>query len=148
MKLWKQFVAIGLATAVACVFSTEVIAEEAPKIPGAGSGSSSHENFVEGTLDKYDSVLNKLTIKGIDEDRMTLDAVPSLKAKDGSRRVPMATVKQGQKIRVSYIEKGKKKVAKDVEVVKDAEEHETAKKEKGDKGEKESATPKIPGADK
>jgi hypothetical protein len=48
-----------------------------------------------------------------------------------------------------YTEKGKKKIAKDVEVVKD--EAESEKKEKGDKsdkGDKESATPKIPGADK
>ena len=149
MKSWKLCLAYGLATIVACGWIARSQAEETPKIPGAGSGPSSHESVIEGTLEKYDPVLNKLTIKGIDEDKMTLDAVASLKAKDGSRRIPMATVKQGQKIRVMYTEKGKKKIAKDVEVVKD--EAESEKKEKGDKsdkGDKESATPKIPGADK
>ena len=148
MKFWKLYLAYGLAMVMVCGWIARLHAEEAPKIPGSGSGPSSHESVIEGTLDKYDPVLNKLTIKGIDEDRMTLDAVPSLKAKDGSRRIPMATVKQGQKIRVVYAEKGKKKLAKDVEVVKDEEEREPAKKEKGDKGDKDSATPRIPGADK
>src|ERR1041385_4325552 len=117
MKSWKNYLAWSLVVAVVSFGAARVNAEEVPKIPGAGSGSSTHESVIEGTLEKYDSVLNKLSIKGIGDDKMTLDAVPSLKAKDGTRRVPMATVKQGQKIRVVYSEKGKKKVAKDVEVV-------------------------------
>lgn len=135
--IWIGLLVLALAGGVGSL-------QAEPKIPGAGSGSSASENVIEGTLDKYDSTLNKLTIKGIDEDRMTLDAVPSLKAKDGTKRVPMATVKQGQKIRVIYVEKSKKKLAKDVEIVRDEESEEPTpkkEKEKDDKGD-----PKIPGA--
>ncbi len=145
MKLGKLFWAACTIGAVLCVRTIGLNGEETPKIPGAGSGSSQRESIIEGTLDKYDPVLNKLSIKGIDEDRMTLDAVPSLKAKDGTRRVPMATVKQGQKIRVIYTEKNKKKIAKDVEIVKSEEESTAPKKEKGEKS-SEPDTPRIPGA--
>ncbi len=150
MKSWSTGSAIVLTVAVLCAGSAPLMAQETPKIPGAGSGGmSAHESVIEGTLDKYDSVLNKLTIKGIDEDRMTLDAVPSLKAKEGTHRIPMAIVKQGQKIRVIYTEKGKKKIAKDVEIVKDEELPENgtkkAKPERPEKG--DAGTPRIPGAD-
>lgn len=147
MKFWKLCLACGLATMMVCGWIARLHAESSAKIPGTGSGSSSQENVIEGTLEKYDPVLNKLTLKGIDEDRMTLDAVASLKAKDGTRRIPMGMIKKGQKIRVEYTEKGKKKIAKDVEVVKGEGETEAAKKEKGLKDDKETATPKIPGAD-
>ena len=143
MRLWKLCLVDCLAGAVLCVRSVGLNAAEAPKIPGAG-GSAQHESAIEGTLEKYDPVLNKLTIKGTDEEQTVLDAVQSLKAKDGSRRVPMATVKQGQKIRVIYAEKNKKKIAKDVEIVKNEEEAAPSKKEKG--GKSETTTPKIPGA--
>jgi hypothetical protein len=133
-----------VAGAVLCVRSVGLDAAESPKIPGAGGSTSQNESMIEGTLEKYDPVLNKLTIKGIDEERMTLDAVQSLKAKDGTRRVPMATIKQGQKIRVNYAEKGKKKIAKDVEIVRNEEEPTASKKEKSEKS--ETAAPKIPGA--
>jgi len=152
MKSWNNSFLCVLVVAIVGSGSVIALAEESPKIPGAGSGSGSsmHESIIEGTLDKYDPVHNKITIKGIDEDRMTLDAIASLKAKEGTRRMPMAMVKQGQKIRVIYTEKGKRKIAKDVEVVKDEEVTETSsKQDKSDKpGKSDSETPSIPGADK
>jgi hypothetical protein len=139
MKTYVTYLAVG--SLLAFVWLPIGRAEEGARIPGAGSGPGIHESIIEGTLDKYDSTLNKLTIKGIDEDKMTLDAVPSLKAKDGNRRVPMATVKTGQKIRVTYSEKNKKRIAKDVELVKEESDETGSKKEKPGKDE-----PRIPGA--
>jgi hypothetical protein len=147
MKNVVMVVAILSALVAATTWPSTARAEDTPKIPGAGPGGSSggHESVIEGTLDKYDSTLNKLTIKGIDEDKMTLDAVPSLKAKDGTKRLPMATVKLGQKIRVFYAEKNKKKIAKDVEIVRDEEEQSSGKKEK-EKEKSGKDEPVIPGA--
>jgi hypothetical protein len=145
MKLLKRFGVSLMVMAVVVAGITAVRAESTPKIPGAGpGGSSASESVIEGTLDKYDSTLNKLTIKGIESDKMTLDAIPSLKAKDGTRRIPMAMIKQGQKIRVIYAEKNKKKIAKDVELVRDDDEEPTQTPKK-DKEKEEKGEAKIPG---
>lgn len=137
-------VAVAIVS-LAAGYAPSMLADDA-RIPGAGGGSSNQEKIIEGTLEKYDLTLNKITIRGIGEDRMTMDAVRSLKAKDGTKRVPMATVKPGQKIRVYYVEKGDKKLAKDVEVVhKSPDEESTSPGPKKDK-ESSEELPKIPGA--
>ena len=120
MKIVKVSAAIAGVFAVVCAVAATLQAGDAPRIPGAGTGSSTVESIIEGSLEKYDSVLNTLTIRGIDDDKMTLEAVRALKAKDGTRRIPMGMVKQGQKIRVFYVDKGGKKTARDVELVHDA----------------------------
>jgi len=99
MKSWKNYLAWSLVVAVVSIGAARADAEEVPKIPGAGGGSSTHDSVIEGTLDKYDSVLNKLSIKGIGDDKMTLDAVPSLKAKGRHPSRPDGYVKQGRNTR-------------------------------------------------
>lgn len=122
MKSNRMFWTVLVVAGIFGICRLEEAGGESARIAGAGGKSSFAESIVEGSLEKYDSVLNKLIVRGIDDDKMTLDAVRSLKAKDRDKRIPMGMVKQGQKIRVFYIEKGDKKIAKDVEVVHDAPE--------------------------